>query len=201
MAGRRRYYDWAVWPLALLLLALLVGAFTSLGLAVVGQQKLTNGTAASLGAVFTTWFIPIEFNEIFLDPGDRVPFMVEQAGLGIVRTPEYAFILPLSGVYACVAQTYSRSSIYFYNVVLNPGTTGAVMLPGSEFNSNAQFNEPGLSTISVLFNATAGDSLALVYNNSVSPTGRQMRIGAQETAVYNGYHQRPNAFIHIRRIA
>jgi hypothetical protein len=202
----RRHFDWAVPLLILLLLLLAAGAFAGLGLVLTGRDKLTNGTvvARPVGAAFTTWFIPEQFTTIILNPGDRVPFMVELASQGITRTSDYQFVLPVTGVYSCSVQVYSNSAAYFFDLVLNPDTGDALILPGSEFNSNAQFNEAGLSPVTVLFEAVAGDRLAVVYNNSAADDpDEQMSIGLQQSAgnVVNDFHQLPNSQIHIRRIA
>ena len=195
---RSRYSDTTITAIALL--CLLVGLITllNMGLLIASFAKESERRSA-FGQAFTTWYIPDTFDCVIMTPGDRVPFQIEEASAGITMTRNYSFILPNSGVYTCTTQAVSKFNSCFFDLVLNPDSTSPVTLPGSEFNSDSQWNEEGLNPVTVMFNAAEGDQLTLIYADS-NPTGETVILGRLAEPGPNRKKQ-PIAYIHIVQIA
>jgi hypothetical protein len=160
------------------------------------QQPSQNMLYASYGL----WYIPITNDSITLDPGDRVPFLLEIASKGITKNNNYGFILENDGDYSCTTSVVSGYDSFFFDLVSNPGTINEQIIKGSEFNSDAQQNSHGINPIIVTFTASTGDEIVLFYNNSAYGYGDSMLIGSGAIKGPNPTSQ-PIAFINFLQIS
>jgi hypothetical protein len=166
--------------------------------AVAGANTTSNTfLAASYGA----WYISLLEN-VTLEPGDIVPFDTVEVASGITNDGAGTFTLPSTATYMALYSTESCCFDYSFDLVL--GTEdGEALISGSEFNADSQFLAQGPNPLTVMFAASAGDTVVLRYTDS-QPSGHSALLsdtGSGDKMIYGpNVAKQPLAYIVFQQL-
>ena len=167
----------------------------ALGITIYVKETQTRN-ANHFGTAYGTWYMPITNRTVSITTGDNVPFVLAEATNGIVESGTSTFILPNDGVYMCTAYAVTCCAPNFFDLILNPASSTPITLAGSEFTADAQQDTEGINPVTITFQASAGDEIALVF---VSPASTTITLGTGAIVGPNNDDQ-PIAFMQLLEV-